>query len=36
MPVEELLQTATGAGAGLLMARAWIMLRVRRQREPDA
>jgi hypothetical protein len=33
-PVEELLPSATGAGAALLLARAWIMLRLRRRREP--
>ena len=35
VPLEELLlPSATGAGAGLVMARAWIMLRLRRRREP--
>ncbi len=34
VPLEEILPTATGAGAGLLVARAWIMLRLRRRREP--
>jgi hypothetical protein len=36
MPLEEILPSVYGAGAGLLMARAWIMLRVRRRREPGA
>ncbi len=35
VPLEEILPAATGAGAGLLVARAWIMLRLRRRREPD-
>jgi hypothetical protein len=30
VPLEEILQSVTGAGAGLLLARAWIMLRLRR------
>ena len=34
VPVEELLPTLAGAGAGLLVARAWMMLRLRRRREP--
>jgi hypothetical protein len=34
VPLEEILPSATGAGAGLLLARAWIMLRLRRRREP--
>jgi hypothetical protein len=33
VPVEELLPSVAGAGAGLLLARAWVMLRVRRRRE---
>jgi hypothetical protein len=36
MPLEELLPSLTGAGAVLLGARAWIMLRLRRGREPGA
>ena len=36
MPLEELLPSVTGASAGLLVARAWIMLRLRRRREPRA
>jgi hypothetical protein len=34
MPLEEVLPSVTGAGAGLLAARAWIMVRLRRRREP--
>jgi hypothetical protein len=30
MPLEELLGSATGAGAALLAARVWVMLRLRR------
>ena len=33
VPVEELLPTLTSAG-GLLMARGWVMLRLRRRRDP--
>ena len=33
VPLEELLPAASGAGAGLLAARAWIMLHVRRRRD---
>ena len=33
VPVEELLPSLTGAGASLLLARAWIMLHLRRQGE---
>jgi hypothetical protein len=36
VPVEELLPSVTGAGTGLLVARAWIALRVRRRRKPGA
>jgi hypothetical protein len=32
VPLEEMLPSVTGAA--LLMARAWIMVRVRRRREP--
>ncbi len=35
VPVEEFLPSVSGAGAGLLLARAWIMLRLRRRRDPD-
>lgn len=36
VPLEEILPSVTGAGASLLLARAWIMLRLhlRRPREP--
>ena len=34
LPLEEILPSVTGAGAGLVLARAWIMLHVRRRREP--
>ena len=35
VPLEEILPSADAApGAGLLVARAWIMLRLRRRREP--
>jgi hypothetical protein len=33
VPVEELVPTLAGTGTGLLVARAWLMLRVRRQGE---
>ena len=32
VPLEEMLPALSGAGGGLLLARAWIMLRVRRRR----
>ena len=35
LPLEEVLPVLTGAGSGLLAARAWMMLRLRRRREPD-
>jgi hypothetical protein len=34
VPLEEILPSLTGAGAGLVVARVWIMLRLRRRREP--
>lgn len=34
VPVEEVLPTLAGTGTGLLVARAWLMLRMRRRREP--
>ncbi len=34
VPLEEIVPSATGAGAGLLLARVWIALRLRRRREP--
>ena len=38
VPVEELLllASASGAGAALLPARAWLTLHLRRRREPEA
>jgi hypothetical protein len=35
IPLEELLPSVSGAGAGVLVARAWIMLRLRRRREDN-
>jgi hypothetical protein len=32
-PLEEILPSVTGAGAGLALVRAWIVLHVRRRRE---
>jgi hypothetical protein len=32
VPVEELIPTAAGAGAALLVARTWVSLRLRRHR----
>jgi hypothetical protein len=34
VPVEELLPTLAGTGTGLLIARAWVMLRLRRRQDP--
>jgi hypothetical protein len=34
MPGEELLPSVAGAGGTLLIARVWVMLRLRRRREP--
>jgi hypothetical protein len=34
LPLEEIIPAASGVGAGLLVARAWTMLRLRRRREP--
>jgi hypothetical protein len=34
LPVEELLPALAGASAGLLAVPAWLMLRLRRRREP--
>jgi hypothetical protein len=36
VPLEEILPSVSGAGAGLVVARAWIMLRVRRRGKPGA
>jgi hypothetical protein len=33
LPLEEVLPVLSGAGTGLLAARAWIMLRLRRRRD---
>ena len=33
VPLEEILPSVTGAGAGLLLARGWIMQSLRRRRE---
>jgi hypothetical protein len=33
VPLEELLPSIAGAGAGLLLARGWLMPRLRRRRE---
>ena len=34
VPVEELVPTLAGTGTGLLIARAWVMLRLRRRQDP--
>jgi hypothetical protein len=34
VPLEEVLPSASGAATALLVARAWILLRVRRRRRP--
>ena len=34
VPLEEMLPSAAGSGAALLMARAWVMVHLRRRREP--
>ena len=34
VPLEEVLPTAAGGAAALLVARGWIMVRLRRRREP--
>jgi hypothetical protein len=34
VPLEEILPSATGVGAGLLLARGWVVLRLRRRRSP--
>jgi hypothetical protein len=33
VPLEELLSSIAGGGAGLLLARSWVMLRLRRLRK---
>ena len=35
VPVEELVPSLAGAGGGLLLARAWLTLRLRRRRDPE-
>jgi hypothetical protein len=35
VPVEAVLPTLAGTSTGLLVARAWLMLRLRRRREPE-
>jgi hypothetical protein len=35
IPLEELLPSASAASGALLLARAWVTLRLRREREPD-
>ena len=34
VPLEEILPSLTGGGGALLLARAWLMLRLRLRREP--
>ena len=34
VPVEELVPTLAGTGTGLLVARAWLTVRLRRRRDP--
>jgi hypothetical protein len=34
VPVEEIVPTLAGTGTGLLLARAWLTVRLRRRREP--
>jgi hypothetical protein len=34
VPVEETLPALAGAGTALLLARVWLMLHLRRRREP--
>ena len=34
VPLEETLPTLAGTSTALLLARAWLMLRLRRRREP--
>jgi hypothetical protein len=35
VPLEEILPSLTGAGAGLLLARAWLMARWRQRRRGE-
>ncbi len=34
LPLEEIVLSISGAGGGLLLARAWLTLHLRRRREP--
>jgi hypothetical protein len=34
VPFEEIVPSVSAASAGLLIARAWIMVRLRRRRDP--
>jgi hypothetical protein len=34
VPVEEILPTLAGTSTGVLVVRAWLMLRLRRRRNP--
>lgn len=36
VPVEEMLPALAGTGTGLVIARAWLALRLRRRRGPGA
>jgi hypothetical protein len=36
VPVEEILPALAGTSTGLLVVRGWLMLRLRRRREPGA
>ena len=36
VPLEETLPLVTGAGASLMLARAWLALHLRRRRGPEA
>jgi len=36
VPLEELLPVVPSASAGLLLARAWLMIRLRRRQGPEA
>jgi hypothetical protein len=35
VPLEEMLPSVAGIGAGLLLARLWLMLHLRRRRESE-
>jgi hypothetical protein len=35
LPLEEILSTLVGTSTGMLAVRAWLMLRLRRRREPS-